>query len=135
MLEHKFSHPIMCSVYYMFLFFSRTGLAGVKRKALANELLGDLPEVLFRKGCYKKANSVSCLDSESSSYHLIWAKKWDQELPPELLAKFVNNFFLFVHFRWSFLALCLFSLSFLIYTSYRFPCYFSSKENRQLTFS
>jgi hypothetical protein len=41
-------------VYYMFLFFSRTGLAGVKRKALANELLGEFPEVLSRIVCYKK---------------------------------------------------------------------------------
>jgi hypothetical protein len=99
----------------MFLFFSRTGLAGVKRKALANELLGEFPEVLSPMVCYKKkANSDSCLDNESSSYHLIWAKKWDKELPPELLAKFVNHYFLFVHFRWNFLELCVgfFSLIF-----------------------
>jgi len=43
----------------------RTGLAGVKRKALATELLS----------------------SKAGSYHLHWTSAWDMPMPPELLSK------------------------------------------------
>ena len=41
------------------------GLAGVKRKGLASELLS----------------------ARSDSYHLGWAATWDTSMPPDLMAK------------------------------------------------
>ena len=53
-----------------FAFYNRTGLAGVKRKGLATELL-----------------SV-----KADSYHICWTRLWDTQMPAQLMAKVrINN--------------------------------------------